>query len=116
MDFRGIVMNYSMFLYIDPATGGMLFTILFGVISAVVYFAESIIIKIKYSLGTISSKKVKAIEKLPIVIFSDHKRYWNVFEPICEELDKRGQCAWYYTMSEDDPALKIEYKHIICER
>lgn len=54
-------------------------------------------------------------EKLPIVIFTDHKRYWNVFEPICEELEIIGRKAYYYTMSEDDPALDKHYNNIICE-
>lgn len=107
-------MNYSMFLYIDPATGGMLFTILFGMISAVMYFLRSIIIKFKYTIGGNVRKKDNTI-KLPIVIFSDHKRYWNVFEPICDEIESREQKAYYYTMSEDDPALEKSYNYIICE-
>ena len=107
-------MNYAMFLYIDPATGGMLFTILFGMISAVIYVFRSLILKLKYSIGS-DHKKMSVSEKLPIVIFSDHKRYWNVFEPICDELENRGQKTYYYTMSEDDPALEKKYNNITCE-
>ena len=103
-----------MFLYIDPATGGMLFTILFGLMSAVLYFFRSLMIKVKYSIRKKDIDE-KMTTKLPIVIFSDHKRYWNVFEPICDELEKRDQKTYYYTMSEDDPALVKEYSNIICE-
>lgn len=107
-------MNYAMFLYIDPATGGMLFTILFGVLSAVMYFVRSIFIKIKFSVGKTKKNKDSTI-KLPIVIFSDHKRYWNIYEPICDGLEACGQKAYYYTMSEDDPAFKKGYNSITCE-
>ncbi len=107
-------MRYTMFLYIDPATGGMLFTILFGMISAGMYFLRSLIVKLKYTVGSDVKKKTNA-EKLPIVIFSDHKRYWNIFEPICDELEKRKQKTYYYTMSEDDPAFTRKYNFISCE-
>lgn len=106
-------MNYGMFLYIDPATGGMLFTVIFGLISAGAYFLRTIIFKIKYSL-CIDTVNKKTHDKLPIVIFSDHKRYWNVFEPICDELESRKQRALFYTMSEDDPALEKKYTYIEC--
>lgn len=107
-------MNYLMFLYIDPATGGMLFTIIFGLISAIMYFVRTVIIKLKYTVGGNVKKKDSNI-KLPILIFSDHKRYWNIFEPICDEFELRGQKVYYYTMSKDDPALEKKYKNIICE-
>ena len=103
-------------LYIDPGTGSMLFSILIGIIGVVVFFLRTALIKIKFILS--GGKKAKIDKnKLPIVIFSDHKRYWNVFKPICEELEKRGQKAYYYTASPDDPA--IEYgktcKYVVCE-
>lgn len=107
-------MTKPMFLYIDPATGGMLFTILFSLIGTVLYFLKSVRIKIKYRLG-----KKEAVnrnrDRLPIVIFSDHKRYWNVFEPICDEMERRKQKLHYFTMSEDDPALEKKYEYIDAE-
>ncbi len=94
-----------MSLYIDPGTGSMLFSILIGIIGVVVFFLRTALIKIKFILS--GGKKAKIDKnKLPIVIFSDHKRYWNVFKPICEELEKRGQKVSYYTASPDDPALE----------
>ena len=40
-----------------------------------------------------------------------------MFKPICDELEKRGQKAYYYTASPDDPALEAgkEYKNVVCE-
>lgn len=102
-----------MLLYIDPGTGSMLFTILIGVIGAGIYSFKMLWIKIRFIL---SGGKVETSDiEIPFVIFSDDKRYWNIFEPICREMDKRGKDIVYYTASEDDPALKNEYKHVKAE-
>lgn len=101
-----------MLLYIDPGTGSMLFTILLGVLSAGVYFIRGLVLKIKYSVG--SGKRTRDDdENIPeFVIFSDHKRYWNIFEPICREMEKRGKEIVYLTASSDDPALKCDLKNV----
>lgn len=100
-----------MVLYIDPGTGSMLFTILIGIIGTGYFLLRSVIIKIKFIFR---GGKVRDVEdkKIPVVIFSDHKRYWNVFEPICNEFEKMGQELVYMTASPDDPALDIEYKYV----
>ena len=101
-------------LYIDPGTGSMLFTVFIGIISAAVYVARAVIIKIKNSVG--AGKKIQADKnKIPIVIFSDHKRYFTTFKPICDELDKKGIRTVYMTMSPDDPALETHYENITAE-
>lgn len=101
-------------LYIDPGTGSMLFTVFIGIISAAVYVARAVIIKIKNSVG--AGKKIQADKnKIPIVIFSDHKRYFTTFKPICDELDKKGIRTVYMTMSPDDPALETNYENITAE-
>ncbi|SNU07163.1 CDP-Glycerol:Poly(glycerophosphate) glycerophosphotransferase [Lachnospiraceae bacterium] len=97
-----------MFLYIDPGTGSMLFTILIGLFGTATYFFRNLIMKLKFS----SHGKVEVEDKLPLVIFSDHKRYWNVFEPICNELEKRKIKCVYMTESEDDPVLSKDYEYI----
>lgn len=102
-----------MLLYIDPGTGSMLFTILIGVIGAAVYSAKMFFMKMKFKL---TGGKVEIDnKKIPIAIFSDDKRYWNIFEPICRELDKRGQDVVYMTESADDPALSCELEHLKAE-
>ena len=79
-------------LYIDPGTGSMLFAILIGIIGALNYLLKSWIVKLRFILS--GGKKVEGdTEKLPFIIFSDDKRYWNVFEPVCRELNRRGLYA-----------------------
>lgn len=101
-------------LYIDPGTGSMLFTILIGVFGVGVYFLRTLIMKIKFIISGGKREKMDG-NKLPIVIFSDNKRYWNIFEPICDEFEKRGQEVCYFTASPDDKALEKKYEHIKAE-
>ena len=101
-------------LYIDPGTGSMLFTILIGVLGALVYFFRNALMKLKFTFT--GGKKTKADgPEIPVVIFTDSKRYWNLFRPICEELEKRKQKALYLTASEDDPALSENYEFVKTE-
>ena len=100
-----------MLLYIDPGTGSMLFSILIGLATTAVFFFRKLFIKIKY---TFTGKKANEIatEKVPYLIFSDHKRYWNVFKPICDEFENRSIDVDYWTMSKDDPVFSAGYTHI----
>lgn len=101
----------NILLYIDPGTGSMLFAILIGVIGTLNYLLKNGIVKLRFALS--SGKKVETnVDKIPFVIFSDDKRYWNVFEPICRELDSRGVDIVYMTASPDDPVLRNPYEHI----
>ena len=67
--------------YIDPGTGSMLFTILIGIIGAAIYSLRMLAIKIRFRLS--GGKAEISTNKIPLVIFSDHKRYWSIFDPIC---------------------------------
>ena len=102
-----------MLLYIDPGTGSMLFTILIGVIGAGIYSLRMFWIKLRFIF---SGGKVEINEdRIPFLIFSDDKRYWNVFEPICREMDKRGKDIVYMTSSQDDPVFEQKYTHVKAE-
>ncbi len=98
-------------LYIDPGTGSMLFAILLGVIGAANYLIRGWAAKMRFWASGGKSKEATDA-KIPFVIFSDDKRYWQNFEPICREMDKRGIDVTYMTASPDDPALKSEYPHV----
>lgn len=100
-------------LYIDPGTGSMLFTILVGLLGTGVFAFRKLFIKLRFYFS--GGKQKKDGEKQPIAIFSDSKRYWNVFESVCDELERRGHDAVYLTASEDDPALEKKYEHIRAE-
>lgn len=98
-------------LYIDPGTGSMLFAILIGLIGALNYIVRMGIVKLRFILS--GGKKVESgKKKIPYVIFSDNKRYWNIFESICREFEQRGIDVVYMTSSADDPVFEGEFKHI----
>ena len=102
-----------MILYIDPGTGSMLFTVLLGVIGAAAYSLRMLFIKFRFALG--GGKDEANTKKIPLAIFSDDKRYWTIFAPICRELDRRGMDVVYLTASPDDPALDNPYPHVKAE-
>ncbi len=99
--------------YIDPGTGSMLFTIFIGIVTSLMFLCKKLVLKLKFILsgGHVEVSK----ERYPYVIFSDSKRYWNVFQPICEQFEQRGICLEYLTASPDDPALKENYQYVHCQ-
>lgn len=99
--------------YIDPGTGSMLFTILIGLISALVYGLRGLFIKLRFKLS--GGKRVEIKDFIPYAIYSEGKRYLNTFKPICDEFENRGINLVYYTSSEDDPLLNNDYKYVKCE-
>lgn len=99
-----------MTLYIDPGTGSMLFTILLGVIGAGIYSLRMLFIKLKFMIS--GGKADVDQNKIPFVIYSDDKRYWNIFEPICREMNKREKDIVYLTSSKDDPVFDCGYEHV----
>ena len=102
-----------MYLYIDPGTGSMIIAVLMGVLTTLIFAAQGLVVKIKSKVGT---KDIKVdTKKENIVIFSDHKRYDNVFNPILDELEKRKIKTNFFTMSSDDPVLNKNYEYIKTE-
>jgi len=102
-------------LYIDPGTGSMLFTILIGLLSVVFYAGRSAFMKLRFRVSGGGVQIENNHKKIPYVIFSDSKRYWIVFKPICDEFERRQQELLYLTASADDPALSEEYKYVTCQ-
>ena len=104
----------DMKLYIDPGTGSMLFAILIGIIGTLRYLLKNLIVQFRFMIKS-GGKVDSNTNRIPFVIFSDDKRYWNIFEPICREFNKRGVDIVYMTASADDPALNNPYEHISAE-
>ncbi len=92
-------------LYIDPGTGSMMFALLIGLLGIMRYFLKGFVIKLKYYVNNKDQKETKK-NKTPLVVFSDDKRYWQVFEPIIRELNNRQFPVTYLTFSDDDPGLQ----------
>ena len=103
-----------MCFYIDPGTGSMLFTVLVGILGALIYGLRNFILKMQFVFSGGKQEKT-AGQNLPFVIYADDKRYWTTFGPICREFEKRKQKATYMTSSPDDPALKEKFQYVDCQ-
>jgi len=107
-------LSFNSFInYIDPGTGSMLLTVILGLATTLVFVFRGFLIKFKYKI--LGGKTDADLSRKDIILFSDHKRYWNVFRPLCDELEKSGADCAYWTMSPDDPGLQAGYDHIKCE-
>ena len=102
-----------MFAYIDPGTGSMLFTILVGLLGAGVYALRGLALKLRF-LASAGGQTKTDKHRIPLVIYGESKRYWNLFGPVCRELEKRGQKTVYLTQSPNDPCLSESFEHIDC--
>lgn len=100
--------------YIDPGTGSMLFTIILGLAGGAFYFLKKLIVKLKFIINGGKRESINKT-KLPLVVFTDDKRYWNVFKPVCDEIGERGQDITYLTCSSNDPALEYDKPYFHAE-
>ena len=102
-----------MLAYIDPGTGSMLVTVLIGIAGAAAYTLRTRVMKLKMKIG---GGKAKTDEPcVSFAVFSDNKRYFNVYEPVLREMDRRGKQVLYLTASEDDPVFSCGLKNVTPE-
>lgn len=106
-DFAPIV-----YAYIDPGTGSAFIAIFIALISVVSYGIKGILIKITSGIHIKSRKQEKFI---PLVIYTDSKRYWNTFKSICDEFERRKVEIKYLTQSKDDPVFDEKYEYVFPE-
>lgn len=93
----------------------MLFAILIGLIGVARFVFKGLWVKLRFFFSGGKHKDTSG-KPLPLVVFSDDRRYWHVFEPVLRELDSRGLDCVYMTMSDDDPGLKqTGMKHVKAE-
>lgn len=99
-----------MLLYIDPGTGSMLFSIVIGLVTMLYFVGKAAIIKLKFIIS--GGKSAGDHHRYPLVIYSEGKRYWNIFLPILNALEQRGMDTVFLTSSQDDPFFSQKYEHV----
>ncbi len=97
-------------LYIDPGTGSILFSIVIGLITTLYFLGKTAFIKLKVLIYRDKAKIAQSTND--IVMYSEGKKYWNVFLPICNEFEKNKTNIIFYTSSEDDPVFLQNYEYI----
>lgn len=108
-------MPYS-FLYIDPGTGSMLFSILIGAAATLFFLGKAAWIKLKmlFSAKKNNTKGLSSSDSnyKKYVIYNEGLQYWNTFKPVCDEFEKRAIELTYYTSAEKDPCFGMNYKYV----
>ena len=103
-----IIIQSSLFCYIDPGTGSLLFSALFGIIGTLFFLSKALLIKLKTFSFADKINKKENISKAKIIIYGEDKRYYNVFKPIIEELINLEIPTIYYSSSYDDEIFEIK--------
>ncbi|TXJ58142.1 CDP-glycerol glycerophosphotransferase family protein [Brachyspira aalborgi] len=103
-----IIIQSSLFCYIDPSTGSLLFSALFGIIGTLFFLSKALLIKLKTFSFADKINKKENISKAKIIIYGEDKRYYNVFKPIIEELINLEIPTIYYSSSYDDKIFEIK--------
>ena len=103
-----------MLLYIDPGTGSMLFSILIGIVGTLVFFGQQVILKLKFIISGGKAQKINS-SKIPCVIFTEDRRYWNIFKPICDEFEQRKIPVVCWSADPTDPVLSEKYEYVKAE-
>ena len=103
------------FLYIDPGTGSMLFSILIGACATLFFLVKALWLKIKlfFTGGKDAAKTDKSYK--PYVIYCEDKRYWNVFKPVLDEFEARKIDVAYYVANDQDPVFGEKYEYVHSE-
>lgn len=105
-----MTLNY---LYIDPGTGSMLFSILIGALATVYFISRAAWIKIKFLFtgkkGNIDKSSYR------FVIYNEDIRYWNVFKPVLDAFENHETEVTYFTSCKEDPVFNAEYKFVFSQ-
>ena len=101
------------FLYIDPGTGSMLFSILIGALATVYFISRAAWIKIKFLFtgkkGNIDKSSYR------FVIYNEDIRYWNVFKPVLDAFENHETEVTYFTSCKEDPVFNAQYKFVFSQ-
>ncbi len=105
------------FLYIDPGTGSMLFSIVIGAAATLFFLAKAAWLKAKLFLSGSKGKDaaLRDASYKPYVIYSEGKSYWNTFKPVCDEFEARKIPLSFLTSSKDDPCFDQGYQFVKAE-
>ncbi len=100
-------------LYIDPGTGSMLFSVFIGAAATLYFLAKAAWLKIQLLFTGGKAKTDSSYKKY--VIYNEGKQYWNVFKPVLDAFEKKGEEVTYLTSYEEDPVFSSDYKHVKAE-
>ena len=97
----------SVFSYIDPTTTSTLLYVLIGVGATLAFALRGVFYRLRDAL---QQSKVKSDNRAygghnDLVIYSEGRQYWSVFQTVIEELEAMGIASLYVSSDETDPGL-----------
>ena len=98
-------------LYIDPGTGSLLLSIIMGAAMTIIYSFRGLMLK---SLSFFNGHSYRSHGNYPgkIVLYSEGKKYWEVFKPVLSALNSSNQAVIYLTSDLNDPGLKSGFLNV----
>ncbi len=106
-----LLVGANAYAYLDPGSGSMLISALVAMVTILIYMVKSFIYDKVKVLGK-KSDLPDLKREYNVVVYSEGGQYWNVFLPLLQELESRGESAVYFTSRQDDPGLQQEFEHI----
>lgn len=98
------------YAYIDPGSGGVLFTAVIALISSIVFTLRAFFYNFIGFVYRLFSKEIHK-DSSGIVIHSEGRQYWSVFKPIVDEFEQRKIAYRYLTTDDADPVLSYPVKY-----
>ena len=118
MSFSAGLLPSAAILYLDPATGSLLFSLVLGAAAAAFFVLKGLFHKGRSRLYKFFGKHEDAPDSNhTLVLYSDGKQYTGTFRPILQELARRKISCLYLSSDPEDPLLgfaaeRIETKNI----
>lgn len=105
-----VAANNPAYAYIDPGTGSMIFSVVLGAVTTLIFVFNSLFLKIKMKM--FSGHSSKKIKNENIVIYSEGKQYYPVFKPVLDEFEKRQIPVSFFTSDQSDPFFNEKYDYV----
>jgi len=107
-------MPFTLFAYLDPGSGSMLFSAIIGIIATLFFVIKGFMFKISNIPAYIAGKKsgISKTKTAKIVFYSEGPQYWNIFFPIIKELDSRNIKCTYLFSKENDPGKNCGLENV----
>jgi CDP-glycerol:poly(glycerophosphate) glycerophosphotransferase len=95
-------------LYLDPATGSLLFSIVLGAAAAAFFVLKGLLLQGKRRLLKAAGKIEDAVDSgHTLILYSEGRQYAATFRPVLAELERRNVPCLYLSSDAEDPVLKL---------
>ncbi len=94
------------FLYIDPGTGSMLFSVFIGVVATFFFLLRAAFLKLQLLFSGRKALQKRETDRKKFVIYNEGRQYYNIFLPVLQAFEKKQVTVDYLTSDPDDPLTK----------